>query len=198
MSSLKSNDTQTSAWNLDWLNFKSQPYLTDTGDSSNSTEKQSSDNELTKVIVELVKFGISIALTYYFTAKVIRILTNVLESPEDKIKQKEDKKQLAKRLNRPDIEFMSFNTYEGRFLNLVVSANEINVSFDDIGGMDIELEDVKDNIILPIKIWNRFKSYKGLSSCPSGILLYGKPGTGKSLTAKAIAKGKILYYIIYT
>ena len=180
--------------NSEWFNFKFQPPLTET--RNNSSDNHENKNDLTMIAIEIVKFSISMAVTYYLTSKIINIIKNVLENPEDNIKHIENKKQLAKRLNRPEIEAMSFTSHELIVLNSVLSSDEINVSFTDIGGMDVELEEVKDNIVLPIKIWNRFKSYQGFSSCPSGVLLYGKPGTGKSLTAKAIAKGQYnMYYM---
>lgn len=175
--------------NSGWYNnFKTQQSLTDIT-RSNSSDNRDNKSDFIMVVVDIVKIGINLAVTYYITSRIVKIIIDALDNPADRIKHMESKKQLAKRLNRPDIETMNFTFYEHHFLNVVISANEISTSFDDIGGMELELEEVKDNIVLPIKIWNRFKSYQGFSSCPSGVLLYGKPGTGKSLTAKAIAKG---------
>ena len=49
----------------------------------------------------------------------------------------------------------------------------------DIGGLTEQLEDVKDNIILPMEMWQMLKSRNSVLPCPTGILLYGQPGTGK-------------------
>eukprot|EP01034_Spumella_vulgaris_P040052 gene40052-49525_t len=88
------------------------------------------------------------------------------------------KKGLAKRLNRPDVESMDFDNYEMKIMTDVIGCDEIDVSFADIGGMDAQLEDI-------YKFYSQFET---ISTCPTGVLLYGAPGTGKSLTAKAIAK----------
>ncbi|HOZ38554.1 MAG TPA: AAA family ATPase, partial [Anaerolineaceae bacterium] len=59
------------------------------------------------------------------------------------------------------------------------------VTFSDIGGIDDIVETVREIIELPIKKPEIFK-FLGIKP-HKGILLYGSPGTGKTLIAKAIA-----------
>lgn len=60
-----------------------------------------------------------------------------------------------------------------------------NVTYDDIGGLDEEIIEVKETVELPLKNPELFKNI-GIDP-PKGILLYGPPGTGKTLLAKAVA-----------
>ncbi len=70
-----------------------------------------------------------------------------------------------------------------------VSAMEIDekpdVTYDDIGGLDTQIIEIKETVELPIKNPEIFKEI-GIDP-PKGILLYGPPGTGKTLLAKAVA-----------
>lgn len=60
-----------------------------------------------------------------------------------------------------------------------------DVSYSDIGGLDEQIETVRDAIELPFEHPERYRAF-GLRP-PRGILLYGPPGTGKTLIAKAVA-----------
>ncbi|KAN0035469.1 hypothetical protein ACTA71_004741 [Dictyostelium dimigraforme] len=85
---------------------------------------------------------------------------------------------------------MDFNIYELRILsNLVISHNNCT-TFDDIGGLDHIIEDLKDTIFFPLEVAknNNMKTHHNdLFSVPKGVLLYGPPGTGKTMLARAIA-----------
>lgn len=59
-----------------------------------------------------------------------------------------------------------------------------NVTFKDIGGLEEQKEELNLKIVYPIK---HSKSYKELGISASGVLLYGPPGCGKTLLAKAVA-----------
>lgn len=61
----------------------------------------------------------------------------------------------------------------------------LNVNYEDIGGLDRELEQVREMIELPLRHPELFKQL-GITP-PKGVLLHGPPGTGKTLIAKAVA-----------
>ncbi|MFB6250727.1 MAG: CDC48 family AAA ATPase [Halobellus sp.] len=60
-----------------------------------------------------------------------------------------------------------------------------NVTYEDIGGLDRELEQVREMIELPMRHPELFQRL-GIDP-PKGVLLHGPPGTGKTLIAKAVA-----------
>ena len=59
------------------------------------------------------------------------------------------------------------------------------VSWQDIGGLNAQIEEIKEVVELPLKKPELFRKV-GITP-PKGILLYGEPGTGKTLLAKAVA-----------
>eukprot|EP00033_Pygsuia_biforma_P001054 GCRY01001201.1.p1 GENE.GCRY01001201.1~~GCRY01001201.1.p1 ORF type:complete len:428 (+),score=124.10 GCRY01001201.1:158-1441(+) len=58
-------------------------------------------------------------------------------------------------------------------------------TYTDIGGLDKQIEELVEAVVLPITHKDRFKSL-GVKP-PKGIILYGPPGTGKTLMARACA-----------
>ena len=59
------------------------------------------------------------------------------------------------------------------------------VTYEDIGGLEDELDQVREMIELPMRHPELFKQL-GIEP-PKGVLLHGPPGTGKTLMAKAVA-----------
>ncbi len=60
-----------------------------------------------------------------------------------------------------------------------------DISYSDIGGLDDQIEEIQDAVELPFLHRHLFSSYR--LPAPKGILLYGPPGCGKTLIAKAVA-----------
>jgi proteasome-associated ATPase len=60
-----------------------------------------------------------------------------------------------------------------------------DVAYEDIGGLGTQIESIRDAVELPYVHKELFEDY-GLAA-PKGILLYGPPGCGKTLIAKAVA-----------
>nr|6HE4_H Chain H, Proteasome-activating nucleotidase [Archaeoglobus fulgidus DSM 4304]6HE4_I Chain I, Proteasome-activating nucleotidase [Archaeoglobus fulgidus DSM 4304]6HE4_J Chain J, Proteasome-activating nucleotidase [Archaeoglobus fulgidus DSM 4304]6HE4_K Chain K, Proteasome-activating nucleotidase [Archaeoglobus fulgidus DSM 4304]6HE4_L Chain L, Proteasome-activating nucleotidase [Archaeoglobus fulgidus DSM 4304]6HE4_M Chain M, Proteasome-activating nucleotidase [Archaeoglobus fulgidus DSM 430 len=59
------------------------------------------------------------------------------------------------------------------------------VSYEDIGGLDVQIEEIREAVELPLLKPELFAEV-GIEP-PKGVLLYGPPGTGKTLLAKAVA-----------
>ena len=60
-----------------------------------------------------------------------------------------------------------------------------DVTYADIGGMDIQKQEIKEAIELPLTHPQLYAQI-GIDP-PRGVLLYGPPGTGKTMLAKAVA-----------
>ncbi len=70
----------------------------------------------------------------------------------------------------------------------------LDVTYEDIGGLDEELKKVREMVELPLKHPEIFERL-GIEP-PKGVLLHGPPGTGKTLLAKAVANETNSHFIL--
>jgi proteasome-associated ATPase len=61
-----------------------------------------------------------------------------------------------------------------------------DITYDDIGGLSEQIEIIRDAVELPYVHRDHFAAYD--LAAPKGVLLYGPPGCGKTLIAKAVAR----------
>ena len=67
------------------------------------------------------------------------------------------------------------------------------VTFQDIGGLEEQINEIQEVVELPLKKPELFKKL-GIQP-PKGVLLHGEPGTGKTLLAKAVANSSDATFI---
>lgn len=79
---------------------------------------------------------------------------------------------LLERLSQPEVEHLLLEEVP-------------DISYDDIGGLDLQIEQIADAVELPFLFGDLFAEHQ--LPAPKGILLYGPPGCGKTLIAKAVA-----------
>ncbi|KAM2049784.1 hypothetical protein ACFX1T_008152 [Malus domestica] len=78
------------------------------------------------------------------------------------------------------------NEFEKKLLADVIPPSDIGVSFDDIGALENVKDTLKELVMLPLQRPELFTKGQLNKPC-KGILLFGPPGTGKTMLAKAVA-----------
>ncbi|KAK4357260.1 hypothetical protein RND71_022870 [Anisodus tanguticus] len=78
------------------------------------------------------------------------------------------------------------NEFEKRLLGDVIPPSDIGVTFNDIGALETVKDTVKELVMLPLQRPELFCKGQLAKPC-KGILLFGPPGTGKTMLAKAVA-----------
>ncbi|KKZ59323.1 hypothetical protein EMCG_05411 [[Emmonsia] crescens] len=163
----------------------------------------SSGRKWQQLLQELVMIAGTSLSTYF----VVRFLLSKVEFDPDSQKHEEAKRKSAAILRRLDVpedsddespnrkrrsrrqkkEDLVLSQYEQAIAMDVVAPEDIPVSFNDIGGLEDIIEELKESVIYPLTMPHLYSSTSSLLSAPSGVLLYGPPGCGKTMLAKALA-----------
>ncbi|XP_053277606.1 outer mitochondrial transmembrane helix translocase [Pleuronectes platessa] len=137
-----------------------------------------SRNEVVGMLLRLTIFG---AATYYS-------IKWVLDAMDPTSKQKNQAKKRAEQLmKRIGVEGVKLTDYEMNIASQLVDPQTMKVSWRDIAGLDEVINELQDTVILPFQKRHLLARSK-LFQPPKGVLLFGPPGCGKTMIAKATAK----------
>ncbi|XP_029961259.1 outer mitochondrial transmembrane helix translocase [Salarias fasciatus] len=137
-----------------------------------------SRNEVVGMLVRLTIFG---AATYYSIKWVV-------DAMDPTSKQKSQAKKRAELLmKRIGVEGVKLTEYEMNIASHLVDPQTMKVTWRDIAGLDEVINELQDTVILPFQKRHLLAGSK-LFQPPKGVLLFGPPGCGKTMIAKATAK----------
>ncbi|KAL1380016.1 hypothetical protein pipiens_003661 [Culex pipiens pipiens] len=139
---------------------------------------------------EVVQFVLRISLvsivTYYSAKWLMKNLDPTNKSKKKAIEKAEDiLRKLGPNIKRQAV--TNLNDYELVIASHLVVPENISVSWDSIAGLDHVCQEIKESLVFPVCHRDMF-SGSALYQAPKGVLLYGPPGCGKTLIAKATAK----------
>ena len=164
-----------------------------TYDNNNNNETIITSDELVALGVELtLRLLVAVSSSYLLLLLSKRFFASAMnDHDEDKPSNASIQKRLYALLKKRNpgtrIVLPTLTSYERQMAEEIIDPDDIESSFADIGGLDDTKKEIYELAILPLVQPHLFQSSKLVQPC-KGILLYGKPGTGKTMLAKALAK----------
>lgn len=129
-----------------------------------------------RAIFDVALFLASQAALYYTVRWVLM--------PTEK---KEVKTKSLKALEKLGHKDLRLDEYERQIASEIIHPDDIHVGFSDIGGLEPIVSSLRESVIYPLLYPHLFTS-SSLLGAPKGVLLFGPPGCGKTMLAKALAK----------
>lgn len=136
---------------------------------------------------EFVLSVLRVGLIAAVSVLTFKLMINVIDpTRKQKTKAKEQAERTLQRIGMSNLKNV-LTEYELTIASQLVNPEEIDIKWSDIAGLDDLIDELKATVILPMKV-PQLSYYSKLHEPPKGVLLYGPPGVGKTMVAKATAK----------
>jgi SpoVK/Ycf46/Vps4 family AAA+-type ATPase len=129
----------------------------------------------------MLDVAILVAMQVGLFFAVKKLITIMDPNHDKKEKAKLKSQSVLNRLGK-DLEL---SEHEQIIASEIIWPEDLKITFQDIGGLETMIDDLTESVIYPLIYPELFK---GLLGPPKGVLLYGPPGCGKTMLAKALAK----------
>lgn len=156
-------------------------------DSNSSNKTSEGENIAVTIAVNVIQLGILCVGSYYLSGWLSRKIQEESQGRVGNTKAVHRLDAILRRRHGATNKLPELNSYEQNMAEDVVDPITLVTEFKDIGGLDEIKQELWQLAVLPLKRPDLFAD-NALVQAPKGILLYGKPGTGKTMLAKAIAK----------
>uniref|UniRef100_A0A6M2DYD1 Putative aaa+-type atpase n=1 Tax=Xenopsylla cheopis TaxID=163159 RepID=A0A6M2DYD1_XENCH len=140
-----------------------------------------------EIVQLLVRLSLVSAVTYF---SLKWVMSHIDPTNKNKKNAKTKAEEQLRRIGLTDslsVSIDHLNEYEMMIASHLVVPKDLKVTWSDIAGLELVIQELRETVILPIQ---RKELFEGslLTQAPKGVLLHGPPGCGKTLIAKATAK----------